>query len=82
MFDRLDFVYLPSRDVAADVRHFTGGLGAELVTPGPSALRSTSSPGPRRPGGSRAAGTSDGYPSTESNRSVSCASRRCLRGRW
>ena len=31
MFDRLDFVYLPSRDVAADLEHFTGGLGAEVV---------------------------------------------------
>jgi hypothetical protein len=31
MFDRLDFIYLPSRDVAADVEHFTRGLGAELV---------------------------------------------------
>jgi hypothetical protein len=31
MFDRLDFVYLPSRDVAADVTHFSGRLGAELV---------------------------------------------------
>lgn len=31
MFDRLDFVYLPSRDVAADLEHFTGGLGAEIV---------------------------------------------------
>src|SRR2546421_6603619 len=31
MFDRLDFIYLPSRDVAADVDHFTRGLGAELV---------------------------------------------------
>ena len=31
MFDRLDFVYLPSRDVAADVTHFSRGLGAELV---------------------------------------------------
>jgi hypothetical protein len=31
MFDRLDFIYLPSRDVAADVRHFTRRLGAELV---------------------------------------------------
>jgi hypothetical protein len=29
--DALDFIYLPSRDVAADVRHFTAGLGAELV---------------------------------------------------
>jgi len=27
----LDFVYLPSRNVAADVEHFTGGLGGELV---------------------------------------------------
>jgi hypothetical protein len=31
VFERLDFVYLPSRDVAADVAHFTNGLGAELV---------------------------------------------------
>jgi hypothetical protein len=31
MFDRLDFVYLPSRDVAADVMHFSGRLGAEVV---------------------------------------------------
>ncbi len=31
MFDQLDFVYLPSRDVAADVRHFTVAVGAELV---------------------------------------------------
>lgn len=31
MFDRLDFVYLPSRDVAGDVGHFTGGLGGDLV---------------------------------------------------
>lgn len=31
MFDRLEFVYLPSRDVAGDVKHFTDGLGAELV---------------------------------------------------
>lgn len=31
MFDALDFVYLPSRDVAADVAHFTDALGAELV---------------------------------------------------
>lgn len=31
MFEALDFVYLPSRDVAADLAHFTGGLGAELV---------------------------------------------------
>jgi hypothetical protein len=31
MFERLDFIYLPSRDVAADVAHYTGGLGGELV---------------------------------------------------
>jgi hypothetical protein len=31
MFERLDFIYLPSRDVAADLQHFTEGLGAELV---------------------------------------------------
>jgi hypothetical protein len=31
VFDRLDFVYLPSRDVAADVEHHTVGLGGELV---------------------------------------------------
>ena len=31
MFDRLDFIYLPSRDVAADVEHYTEGLGGELV---------------------------------------------------
>lgn len=30
-FESLDFVYVPSRDVAADVRHFTEVLGAELV---------------------------------------------------
>jgi hypothetical protein len=30
MFDQLDFVYLPSRDVAADLTHFHL-LGAELV---------------------------------------------------
>lgn len=30
-FERLDFVYMPSRDVAADVEHFTSVLGAELV---------------------------------------------------
>jgi hypothetical protein len=27
----LDFLYLPSRDVAADVEHFTARLGGELV---------------------------------------------------
>ena len=31
MLGSLDFVYLPSRDVAADVAHFTGGLDGELV---------------------------------------------------
>jgi len=31
VFDRLDFVYLPSDDAAADVEHYTSGLGAELV---------------------------------------------------
>lgn len=31
MFERLDFVYLPSRDVAADVRHYTDGLGGQLL---------------------------------------------------
>ena len=31
MFDRLDFIYLPSRDVAADVEHYTDRLGGELV---------------------------------------------------
>jgi hypothetical protein len=30
-FEQLDFIYLPSRDVAADVRHFTEVLGARLV---------------------------------------------------
>ena len=31
MFERLDFLYMPSRDVAADVSHFTAGLGGSLV---------------------------------------------------
>jgi hypothetical protein len=31
VFEQLDFVYLPSRDVAADVLHFTTALGGELV---------------------------------------------------
>jgi hypothetical protein len=31
MFDRLDFIYLPSRDVAADLEHFTRGLGAQVI---------------------------------------------------
>jgi hypothetical protein len=30
-FDQLDFIYMPSPDVAADVRHFTSVLGARLV---------------------------------------------------
>jgi hypothetical protein len=30
-FGSLDFLYIPSRDVAADVRHFTEALGAEAV---------------------------------------------------
>ena len=31
MLERLDFVYLPSRDVAADLAHYRDGLGAEVV---------------------------------------------------
>jgi hypothetical protein len=31
VFGSLDFLYLPSRDVAAELRHFTERLGAELV---------------------------------------------------
>lgn len=31
MFEQLDFVYMPSRDAAADVAYFTGVLGAELL---------------------------------------------------
>lgn len=31
MFERLEFVYLPSRDVAADVTHFTDAVGAEFA---------------------------------------------------
>jgi hypothetical protein len=30
-FESLDFVYMPSRDTAADLRHFTEGLGARAV---------------------------------------------------
>jgi glyoxalase/bleomycin resistance protein/dioxygenase superfamily protein len=30
-FEALDFVYMPSSDAAADVRHFTEVLGGELV---------------------------------------------------
>ncbi len=31
MLEGLDFVYMPSRDVAADLEHFTDKLGAKLV---------------------------------------------------
>jgi len=31
VFDRLEFVYLPSDDAAADVEHYTQRLGAEFV---------------------------------------------------
>jgi catechol 2,3-dioxygenase-like lactoylglutathione lyase family enzyme len=31
LFEQLDFIYMPSRDAAADVRYFTDVLGAELV---------------------------------------------------
>jgi predicted enzyme related to lactoylglutathione lyase len=31
MFSQLDFVYQPSRNVAADVEHYTKALGAEFV---------------------------------------------------
>jgi hypothetical protein len=31
LFERLDFLYLPSRDAASDVRKFADHLGAELV---------------------------------------------------
>ena len=31
MFERLDYVYMPSRDVAADVAYFTDVLGARLI---------------------------------------------------
>jgi hypothetical protein len=31
VFSQLDFVYQPSRDVAADVEHYTRSLGAEFV---------------------------------------------------
>ena len=30
-FERLDFVYMPSSDVTADVDHFTGVVGARLA---------------------------------------------------
>jgi hypothetical protein len=31
VFERLEFIYLPSRDVAADVVHYTRGLGGEVA---------------------------------------------------
>jgi hypothetical protein len=31
MFERLDYIYQPSRDVAADVAHYTDALGGRLV---------------------------------------------------
>ena len=31
MFEQLDYIYMPSRDVAADVTYFTEVLGARLV---------------------------------------------------
>jgi hypothetical protein len=31
MFEQLDYVYMPSRDVAADVAYFTDVLGASLI---------------------------------------------------
>ena len=31
MFERLDYVYMPSRDVAADVTYFTEVLGGRLI---------------------------------------------------
>ena len=31
LFEQLDFIYSPSRDVAAEVRHFTEVLGARLL---------------------------------------------------
>jgi hypothetical protein len=31
MFERLDYIYMPSRDVAADVAYFTDILGGRLV---------------------------------------------------
>ena len=31
MFERLDYIYMPSRDVAADVGYFTDVLGARLM---------------------------------------------------
>ena len=31
LFEQLDFIYLPSRDVAADVRYFAEVLGARVI---------------------------------------------------
>ena len=31
LFEQLDFIYMPSRDVAAHVRYFTEVLGAKLT---------------------------------------------------
>ncbi len=31
MFEQLDFVYMPSRDVAADIERYSRDLGAEVV---------------------------------------------------
>ena len=31
LFEELDFIYMPSADVAADVRHFTDVLGARVA---------------------------------------------------
>lgn len=31
MFDSLDFLYMPSRDAAADIAHFVDGLGGTLI---------------------------------------------------
>lgn len=31
LFEQLDFIYMPSRDAAADVRYFTEVLGADLI---------------------------------------------------
>ena len=31
LFEQLDFIYMPSRDVAADVVYFTEVLGAKLT---------------------------------------------------
>jgi hypothetical protein len=53
MFDRLDFVYLPSRDVAGDLKHFTHGLGAEVVF-AIEAFGDTGGDGAVGPGSSRA----------------------------